>query len=202
MLRTGLKVGARCAEDSGEGRLSRGGARPVARTEPGYDYFPQGRPGAPSAAPGPGRALVQRGRPLQSLSAEEDDDPGAPFVPAGRLSAPPPNLPPVFERPVQPRGDQRTWNAPGGEVGQRTAQGAGRPVPAFTAHGATAVRAGGRTLDGLPAQAGPAGAGGMPPHGAPSVGAPPHGAPPVGRRPSGRRPSAGRPGRRRPCGRR
>ncbi|WP_088281245.1 hypothetical protein [Kineosporia sp. A_224] len=116
----------------------------MARTEPGYDYFPQGRPGQAADSPVAGRLPSQRTRPLQSL-APEDYGPDAPFVPAGRLSAPPPNLPPVFERPVQPRGDQRPW----GSAGQGRAAAPpvsvpppsvspalvpGRPVPAFTAH--------------------------------------------------------------------
>lgn len=126
----------------------------MARTEPGYDYFPQGRPGRAAEAPVAGRLPAQRSRPLQTL-APEDDGPDAPFVPAGRLSAPPPNLPPVFERPVQPPGDQRPWSSSGRSpaaappasvtssagpsLAVPPAGVPGRPVPAFTAHAAAPV---------------------------------------------------------------
>ncbi len=93
---------------------------------PDYDFYPEPPPGA---EPGP---RPRRPRSLTTLSPDAD-----PAVPGGRLSAPPPRIPPVFERPAPPPGDRRAAVAPPVPAARPAPA---RQVPAFTAH-ASAVHA-------------------------------------------------------------
>jgi hypothetical protein len=109
--------------------------------QPDYDFYPQ---------PPPDGSPVPRARRVPELSTLSPDV--DPFVPGGRLSAPPPRIPPVFGRPSPPDDPhaQAAVTAASGPatVPQQRAESparpgaaestpAARPVPAFTAHAST-----------------------------------------------------------------
>ena len=77
----------------------------MARSQPEYEFFPPGAERTPAQAD---RPLAQRVKGLSALAPGDD----GPYLPPGRLSAPPPNVPPVFERPAEPRPDARPWHVP------------------------------------------------------------------------------------------